>query len=94
MGFSVPQPHPTELRQGADENKAFLGDPTPGLGQSMQDVGRPLGLTLGKTDSLWSRKGAEELWEVWHIQKGWYLEPRAVQSDPYGFDDQGSSPQI
>lgn len=37
----------------------------------------------GKADSLRSRKGAEELWEVWHIQKAWYLGLRAVQSDPY-----------
>lgn len=51
MGFSLPQPqpYPTKLRQGADENKAFLGDPRPGLGQAiMQDVGRPPGLTLGR----------------------------------------------
>lgn len=58
MGFSLPQPHPTKLRQGTDENNVFLGDSRP----------HP-----GKTDSPWSRKGAEGPWEVWLIQKGWYL---------------------
>lgn len=69
MGFSIPQPHPTKLRQRADENKVCLGDPRPGLGQSiMQDVGSPPGLALGKTHSLWARSSAEELGEIWHIR--------------------------